>query len=38
MNPYYPYSAMGGNGYAKKVAEEVNKLPLDIVETRKEER
>lgn len=35
---YYPYSAMGGNGYAKKVAEEVNKLPLDIVETRKEER
>lgn len=35
---YYPYSAMGGNGYAKKVSEEVNKLPLDIVETRKEER
>lgn len=35
---YYPYSAMGGNGYAKKVAEEVNKLPLDIVETRKEEK
>lgn len=35
---YYPYSAIGGNGYAKKVAEEVNKLPLDIVETRKEER
>lgn len=34
---YYPYSAMGGNGYAKKVAEEVNKLPLNIVETKKKE-
>lgn len=35
---YCPYRAMGGNGYAKKVAEEVNKLPLDIVEKRKEEK
>ena len=35
---YYPYSAMGGNGYAKKVAEEVNKIPLNIVETKKEEK
>ena len=35
---YYPYSTMGGNGYAKKVAEEVNKLPLDIVETKKEKK
>lgn len=34
---YCPYSAMGGNGYAKKVAEEVNKLPLNIVETKKKE-
>lgn len=35
---YFPYSAMGGNGYAKKIADEVNKLPLDIVESRKESR
>ena len=32
---YFPYSAMGGNGYAKKIAEEVNKLPIDIVKQRK---
>lgn len=35
---YCPYSAMGGNGYAKKVAEEVNKIPLDIIKTKKEEK
>ena len=25
---YKPYSALGGNGSAKKVMEEVNKLPI----------
>ena len=27
-NLYEPYSALGGNGSAKKVMEEVNKLPI----------
>lgn len=32
---YFPYNAMGGNGYAKKIAEEVNKLPIDIVKEKR---
>ena len=38
FNHYIERKLVDLYGYAKKVAEEVNKLPLDIVETRKEER
>ena len=32
---YFPYNEMGGNGYAKKIAEEVNKLPIDVVKEKR---